>query len=88
MTVIRGVPAVVAGPAAGGSGAWRLICNPPTAGAIGGGGADIAVRLIGCVPRFSLKRALAAAVPSTLQTGQFTVNGIRPFTGSTSNLYF
>jgi hypothetical protein len=32
--------------------------------------------------------ALAFCVPSTPQTGQLTVNGIRPLTGSTSNLYF
>jgi hypothetical protein len=31
---------------------------------------------------------LAAAVPSALQVGQFTATGIRPLTGSTSNLYF
>jgi hypothetical protein len=30
----------------------------------------------------------ADRVPFTPQTGQFTVNGIRPLTGSTSNLYF
>jgi hypothetical protein len=57
------------------------------------GGGAIAAALaaestIGCVPLLWFKIALAAAVPSTPQTGQFTVNGIRPFTGSTSNLYF
>ena len=36
----------------------------------------------------SLRSWLASGVPSTLQTGQLTVNGIRPSTGCTSNLYF
>jgi hypothetical protein len=36
----------------------------------------------------SAKRVFAVAVPSAWHTGQFTVNGIRPPTGSTSNLYF
>jgi hypothetical protein len=65
-------------------GTVRLILNPPGTGAIGGGAAATG----GAAEIISAISALAAAVPSALQTGQFTMNGIRPFTGSTSNLNF
>ena len=55
--------------------------NPPAVGAMGGGGAETAGGA-------AASSALAAAVPSALQAGQFTANGICPFTGSTSNLNF
>jgi hypothetical protein len=38
--------------------------------------------------RFCARILLADCVPSTPQAGQFTLNGITPLTGSTSNLYF
>jgi hypothetical protein len=52
--------------------------------AMGGGGGTVG----GAAASWAAISAFAAAVPSALQTGQFTVNGIWPFTGSTSNLNF
>jgi hypothetical protein len=68
--------------------------NPPAGGALGGGvgaatGAGATATGGGGTKRnFSASNWLAAAVPSALQTGQFTVNGIRPPTGSTSKANF
>jgi hypothetical protein len=66
-------------------GGGRLMRNPPAAGAMGGGGAETTG---GAAASWAAISALAAAVPSALQAGQLTANGIRPFTGSTSNLNF
>ena len=63
--------------AAGGDGALGA-----GADAGGGGGSTILKTDICC------NSALALAVPSRLQIGHATVNGIWPLTGSTSNLYF
>ena len=52
----------------------------------GGGGAETGAG--GTNMNFSASSAFAAAVPSAWHTGQFTVNGIRPPIGSTSNLNF
>ena len=89
------------GTVAGSGCAARLIFKPLVTGAIGGGGAvctggggaEVAGTGDACIIRGELvklcaSKSFAAAVPSRWQTGQFTVNGMRPFTGSTSNLYF
>jgi hypothetical protein len=66
------------------SGAERLMRNPAAAGAMGGGGGET----VDAAASWVAINILAAAVPSALQAGQFTANGICPFTGSTSNLNF
>lgn len=66
-------------------------------GAAAGGDAGVAatgligagmgvIGLAATEPTVVCKSALAFCVPSTPQVGQLTVNGIRPLTGSTSNL--
>src|SRR5208282_2997829 len=76
-----GADGIGGGATAAGAGAGRLMRSPPTGtgSAIGGGGGWETT----CD-----RMSLAARVPSTPQAGQLTVMGIRPFTGSTSNLYF
>jgi hypothetical protein len=49
-----------------------------------GGGAAATAADMG----ISERSPFATFVPSTPHTGQFTTKGIRPLTGSTSNLYF
>jgi hypothetical protein len=60
--------------------------NPLPTGAGGGGGGGVAVG--GWLVNIAASMPLAVAVPSAPQMGQFTVKGIRPLTGSTSNLNF
>jgi hypothetical protein len=64
------------------SGAVLLIRSPPTGAAIVTGIDG------GWLEKVWAMTPLAVDVPSAPQTGQLTVTGIRPLTGSTSNLYF
>lgn len=71
--------------AADGAGASRWMVNLL---AVTGGGAVLVTRGGGGLEKLCANMPFAVAVPSALQTGQFTVNGMRPLTGSTSNLNF
>ena len=90
------------GGTAGAAGRAILTLSPPTgAGAIGAGaamadagtamGAGAAITGTGdwALPESCWEISwLASGVPSTPQTGQLIAWGMRPSTGSTSNLYF
>lgn len=76
----------------GGVGAGTLIRTGEIAGAGGGITTATATGATtgtgGGLGTLCDKRALASGVPSTPQIGHVTANGMRPFIGSTSNLYF
>src|SRR5579862_1808917 len=79
--IALGADGIGGGATAAGAGAGRLIRSPPT-------GAGSAMDGAGGLGTICDSMSLAARVPSTPQAGQLTVIGIRPPTGSTSNLYF
>ena len=67
--------------------AVRFSFKPAATGGAGGGGGGANAGATGGGADWA-RRALAVAVPSALHTGQMSVNGMRPPTGSTSNLIF
>jgi hypothetical protein len=83
-------PAGIGGATGGGGAAVRFKRKPAGADAGAAEEASAATGMgaaIACSGIWA-SRLLASCVPSTAQTGQLTGKGIRPWTGSTSNLYF